>query len=905
MSSSNKTKSSVNNNNNNNNNNSKSQPSSSVRTINVLICGDDAVGKTSIIDAKSSGTFSKDVEDLKGSVDSSGAWGEVVVPGDDVNGKQVNLVIIDTSSRTPTKRMEVLNKMKDADVVVLVYAVDNEETFNRLEDHWVLPIQRVCQQHYENDNRFFPTVPIILAANKIDKLAGDRNVGFAMYRARAVPLVEKYSNIEAHVPCSAVTMLDLKKVFYNAQKAVLFPFKPLTNIPTVGELFVDNSNKIDNINNNLELKKKIHFLSEDYRIALKRIFRLLDVDRDGLLNNDEMNLMQVQCFAAGMSHADLAHVKKTIKDEAKYTAQNDDHIYITHSNVVEDDKWTLEGFYELNKAFLRRNRPESPWSILRHFGYGRDGVTGLRMLLNDYDGVHESERLDNIVGHWGMTSNHANMPQLNRKPDQNCELSSPAYTFLENIFKQFKVVVDGQELLREQEVEEIFIIAPENPWRTYRKYNFPWGVPMQYVSKQSNVINSNNNNNNSNNEDENINKQYEYGLTLESWFAMWSMMTSMDYDMTMRYMWYLGFPGSNIESGSIAKEIHLKWPRSVNHLGKAISLKKRRSAVKSAKSLADRQVIRCFVFGRKRKERQIMLKHLTNSKMKRKVSSLEAEIADDSHRNNRSPVNDDGVYDNNMDDLDEDEDEERDDFTGSASTSLSDNIRTLRDVSAIKWFANSGYDGYGKALMMTDIGADVPRKMNNSNSNNNSSSGGLGGSSNSSDVDDPMNPCDVACIVYTATDHNAPSYLANLQKNIPDHIPCVYVGLQENERYNENVFDLISKLCDAYELNHPQPIPFDLLVKSDNNGEEDEEDDTLDTFFNDILKCGLYPETHGKRPISRQKREEMERRALYLKGGIAVATSILIIGLSYFAYSSGYFSKNNSNDTEEKSDQDS
>ena len=257
MSSSNKTKSSVNNNNNNNNNNSKSQPSSSVRTINVLICGDDAVGKTSIIDAKSSGTFSKDVEDLKGSVDSSGAWGEVVVPGDDVNGKQVNLVIIDTSSRTPTKRMEVLNKMKDADVVVLVYAVDNEETFNRLEDHWVLPIQRVCQQHYENDNRFFPTVPIILAANKIDKLAGDRNVGFAMYRARAVPLVEKYSNIEAHVPCSAVTMLDLKKVFYNAQKAVLFPFKPLTNIPTVGELFVDNSNKIDNINNNLELKKKI------------------------------------------------------------------------------------------------------------------------------------------------------------------------------------------------------------------------------------------------------------------------------------------------------------------------------------------------------------------------------------------------------------------------------------------------------------------------------------------------------------------------------------------------------------------------------------------------------------------------------------------------------------------------
>ena len=63
----------------------------------------------------------------------------------------------------------------------------------------------------------------------------------------------------------------------------------------------------------------------------------------------------------------------------------------------------------------------------------------------------------------------------------------------------------------------------------------------------------------------------------------------------------LGFPGSSIESGSIAREIHLKWPRSVNHLGKAISLTRRRSAVKRAKSLLDRQIIRCFVFGRKKR----------------------------------------------------------------------------------------------------------------------------------------------------------------------------------------------------------------------------------------------------------------------------------------------------------------
>ena len=358
-------------------------------------------------------------------------------------------------------------------------------------------------------------------------------------------------------------------------------------------------------------------------------------------------------------------------------------------------------------------------------------------------------------------------------------------------------------------------------------------------------------------------------------------MTALDYDMTMRYMWYLGFPGSSIESGSIAREIHLKWPRSVNHLGKAISLTRRRSAVKRAKSLLDRQIIRCFVFGRKRKERQVMLKHLTasfkksspNFTMKGRERVLNAQGGTDMEAG-------DLLYDDE-DDLDHLDDEH--DFPGrSSNTSLSDDVRTVREVSAIKWFRTSEYKGNGRALMMTDIGSEVPQKVTN---------GGNGGRVSTSTgnsakdmYNDPMDPCDVACLVYSATDHNAPSYLANLQKHIPDHIPCVYVALQENERYNENVFDLISKLCDAYELNHPQPIPLDILDASD-----DGEDNTLDIFFNDILNCGLHPEKHGKRPISREKREEIERRAMYLKGGIAIVTSVLLIGLSYFAYSSGFF----------------
>ena len=109
-----------------------------LRAVHVLVCGDDAVGKTSIIDTLFSGCFSKDVEEVKGRLNANGSWGEVVIPGQ-INSQtdvQVNLVVVDTSARTANKRMEVLTKMKEADVVVLVYAVDNEDTFNQLPILW-------------------------------------------------------------------------------------------------------------------------------------------------------------------------------------------------------------------------------------------------------------------------------------------------------------------------------------------------------------------------------------------------------------------------------------------------------------------------------------------------------------------------------------------------------------------------------------------------------------------------------------------------------------------------------------------------------------------------------------------------------------------------------------------------
>ena len=162
-----------------------------------------------------------------------------------------------------------------------------------------------------------------------------------------------------------------------------------------------------------------------------------------------------------------------------------------------------------------------------------------------------------------------------------------------------------------------------------------------------------------------------------------------------------------------------------------------------------------------------MLKHLTASTRKSSPNSIikGRERVPDAQGGNDIDASD-ILYDDE-DDLDHLDDE--DNFQGrSSNTSLSDDVRTLREVSAIKWFRSNEYKGNGRALMMTDIGSEVPQKITN---------GGNGGrvstrfGNSTKDVyNDPMDPCDVACLVYSATDHNAPSYLANLQK----HIQTIY-----------------------------------------------------------------------------------------------------------------------------------
>lgn len=44
--------------------------------------------------------------------------------------------------------------------------------------------------------------------------------------------------------------------------------------------------------------------------AMRRLFRIYDVDRDGLLRNDELNAFQFHAFRLLLSHSDLESLRK-------------------------------------------------------------------------------------------------------------------------------------------------------------------------------------------------------------------------------------------------------------------------------------------------------------------------------------------------------------------------------------------------------------------------------------------------------------------------------------------------------------------------------------------------------------------------------------------------------------------
>ncbi|KAJ9541074.1 hypothetical protein OSB04_027580 [Centaurea solstitialis] len=334
----------------------------STTSIRIAVAGDHGTGKSSLILAAAKEDFSEDVPPVLPPTE---------LP-EDMYPDGVPVTIIDTSSSLEN-RGKLVDELKRADVVVLTYASDQPSMLERLSTFWLPELQQL-------------EVPVIVAGCKLD-LKDEQ---------QAVSLDSGgFPEIETCIECSAYTNSQIPEVFYYAQKVVLHPTGPLFD-------------------------QESHPLKPRCIRALKRIFMLCDHDRDGVLNDEEMNDFQVKCFNAPLQPLEIAGVKNKVQEKIP--------------EGVNENGLTLLGFIFLHVMFIEKGRVETTWTVLRKFGYNNDVRLGNDQLP----------------------------PPIKRTPDQSVELTSKAVEFLGRVF--FLHDSDGDGALNADELEELFSTAPESPW---------------------------------------------------------------------------------------------------------------------------------------------------------------------------------------------------------------------------------------------------------------------------------------------------------------------------------------------------------------------------------------------------------------------------------------------------------
>jgi GTPase SAR1 family protein/Ca2+-binding EF-hand superfamily protein len=232
-----------------------------------------------------------------------------------------------------------------------------------------------------------------------------------MKRQQIVALMQRFPFVRQCIKCSAKSLLRVDDVFLKAQQAVLYPFVPPLYDLETGQLTI-------------ECKR-----------ALTRIFRMFDKDYDGLLSDAEWDRFQRETFHFAIVDHDLAAWKKVL------TRNNPSE---TEEQVLQDDKFTIQGFLTMFDVFISQNRLDVVWQALRKFNYDDD--------LN----LHIPDSIMNPEDNVGVTTS-------------SWKLSSAAKLFLTNIFRQFDSDKDGY--LSPDDIITIFSVLPPPalpPWHPMR-----------------------------------------------------------------------------------------------------------------------------------------------------------------------------------------------------------------------------------------------------------------------------------------------------------------------------------------------------------------------------------------------------------------------------------------------------
>ncbi|KAI5778169.1 EF hand associated-domain-containing protein [Geopyxis carbonaria] len=222
--------------------------------VRVVVCGDEGVGKTSLITC-----FVKDNFRMQKL--------QPTLPPLAVAGME----IVDTSA-LPQERKALSKEVRRGNVICLVYS--DHYSYERVSLFW-LPLFRSLGVN----------LPVVLCANKSD-LYPDVEAEKEM-----LPIMLEFKEIDTCIRASAKELRNINELFYLCQRAVTHPVAPLFDA-------------------------KEQNLKPAAVAALRRIFFLCDRDQDGVMNDFEMQEFQKKCFNKPLAPDDLNEIKRTITKAA-------------------------------------------------------------------------------------------------------------------------------------------------------------------------------------------------------------------------------------------------------------------------------------------------------------------------------------------------------------------------------------------------------------------------------------------------------------------------------------------------------------------------------------------------------------------------------------------------------------
>ncbi len=226
--------------------------------VRIVVCGDEGVGKSSLITAFVKKTFIDNIQPQ--------------VPPLTVSGAKVTTTIVDTSADIDG-RENLKREVRRANVVLLLYS--DHYTCERVGLFWMNFLRSLGV-----------SVPVILVAHKSDMYTVSQTDDTALQAVEEEvdPLLQEFREIELCVRCSSKEQVGVDQVFYLCQRAVTHPVLPLFDYK----------------------ERKLKPAAES---CLRRIFYLLDRKHTGTLGDEELQTLQRLSFGKELPLEHLNEIK--------------------------------------------------------------------------------------------------------------------------------------------------------------------------------------------------------------------------------------------------------------------------------------------------------------------------------------------------------------------------------------------------------------------------------------------------------------------------------------------------------------------------------------------------------------------------------------------------------------------